>query len=520
MNRTIRWIILFLLSFHFLNVQTSIPKKGIDSISENEIENHLFYLSSDHMKGRDTPSPELDTSAVYIAEAFEKWGLDVINEESSYFQTFHVLKNHLSEPNTFRITSIDCDTSFKIKQDFVPIYFTSNSQISAPIVFAGYGITAPEYGYDDYEDIDVKDKVVFIFTHEPQEKDSTSVFDGKEETEYSKLFEKAMNAKAHGAVGMIVVTDPNNHRFRKPPNFWPSLMRNAPQDAIPFTLEEKEDKIMVAVRIGKNLADYIIEGTEKSLSELQTLIDSTMIPQSFEIPDKRVVMETRLQGDRFPVKNVVGFWEGSDPLMKKEAVVIGAHYDHIGIQNDTLIYNGADDNASGTVGLMMLAKAFANSGFRPKRSLLFCAWAGEELGLFGSRYYVNSDPLFPLANTAAYLNMDMIGRNDTSFVRVIGFKTSADLKTILEASNKKVGLHIIERKDSELRRSDQTPFYDKHIPVLGFQTGYHDDYHKVTDTAEKCNVAGMVEICKLLFLTAWRIADRADRPEFRIITYN
>jgi hypothetical protein len=483
------------------------------SFSPEEYKKHLEYLSSDEMKGRDTPSAELDTCAHYIARYFAKHGLSPAGDNGTWFQDFNLLKNSLADPNLLTIIAGEEETPYQIKNDYVPIYFTANRLIEAPVVFAGYGITAPEYDYDDYAGVDVRGKIVLVFTHEPQEKDSTSLFDGTKMTEYAKLFEKAVMARAQGAIGMLVVTDPNNHRFRRPPNVWPSLMRHAPKDAIPLTVEEKMENKIVAMRIGKKLAEAIVEGTGKTLSKLQTLIDRDLTPQSVEIPGITVRMETNLSSQAFPTQNVIGLLEGSHPERKKEAVVIGAHYDHLGAPNDTTIYNGADDNASGTVGVMSLAKAFSSPEERPGRSLLFCAWAGEEKGLFGSRYYVNSSPVIPLEKTVANINLDMIGRNDSSKVTISGFTSSDDLKAVTLEANESIGLEIDSSKP--IRGSDHVPFYGQKIPVLGFYTGNHTDYHKPTDTADKCFPEGAIQICRLVFKLVWNVADSEKPPMYK-----
>jgi hypothetical protein len=512
-KRPLTFILVLLISIPLL-AQRPIPEAGLNSLSPVEFQKHLEYLSSDDMKGRDTPSPELDTCAHYIARFFRDHGLKPVGQEESYFQYFNVLRSQLSQPNDLKIMTDTGETTYQIKQDFVPIHFTANRKIEGPLVFAGYGITAPEYNYNDYANIDVTGKIVLVFTHEPQENDSTSIFDGKKMTDHSKLFEKAVNAREHGAIGMLVVTDPNNHRFRRPPNPWPSLMKRAPKDAVPLTVEEKMENKIVAMRIGKKLANAIFEGSGKTMEELQSLIDADLIPQSFEISDKIFIMETNLSFERQQTQNVVGLWEGSDEKGKNEILVIGAHYDHLGATNDTTIYNGADDNASGTVGVMSLAKAFHSAQIRPKRSLLFCAWAGEEKGLFGSRYYVNSDPLFPLENTVVNINLDMIGRNDSSEVTISGFTSSEDLKRMTLELNKSIGLEIDSSK--AIRGSDHVPFYSKEIPVLGFFTGTHSDYHKPTDTVDKCFPEGAVQILQLVYKIAWQITDADELPKYQL----
>jgi Zn-dependent M28 family amino/carboxypeptidase len=223
-------------------------------------------------------------------------------------------------------------------------------------------------------------------------------------------------------------------------------------------------------------------------------------------------METVLDAEKFPTQNVVGFLEGVDPDLKKEIIVIGAHYDHVGVSNDS-IYNGADDNASGTAGVMEIAEAFTQCKTRPKRSLLFMTFAGEEKGLFGSRYYAD-DPLLPIENTIVMLNLDMISRNDTNEVAIIGSPTSSDLKAINEQANETIGMELAYDQERYFLNSDHYSFYRKDIPVLFYNSKMTPDLHKPSDDPEKIIPVKMAKIGRLVFATAWMIANRTERPNF------
>jgi Zn-dependent M28 family amino/carboxypeptidase len=312
-------------------------------------------------------------------------------------------------------------------------------------------------------------------------------------------------------VGLVLVSTPI-HRFRRPPNPWPSLMRSAPEDAIPLTLEEKADKRIVSVRIGKKLADDLLAGTGYTYEQIHQKIDKTLVPQSFDISGKTITMETELNAERFPTQNVVGFWEGSDPILKNEIVVIGAHYDHVGVANDS-VYNGADDNASGTAGVMEVAEAFTQCKTHPRRSVLFMTFAGEEKGLFGSRYYTD-DPIFPIENVAAMLNMDMISRNDTNEVAIIGSMSSPDLKAINEKCDKSIGMKLDYDQDRFFLQSDHYSFYRKNIPVLFYFSKDTPDLHRPSDDPDKIIPEKMSRIGRLVFSTAWTVANQTERPDF------
>jgi len=288
-------------------------------------------------------------------------------------------------------------------------------------------------------------------------------------------------------------------------------MRTPLKNAIPLTMEEPLDKKIVSVQIGRKLADDLMVGTGKTLADLFTNIENTLTPQSFPIEDKALTMGTALDAEKHPTQNVVGFWEGSDPELKKEYIVIGGHYDHVGVNNDS-VYNGADDNASGTAGVMEIAEAFTKCKIKPKRSILFMAFAGEEKGLFGSRYYTDN-PIFPLDNLVAMLNMDMISRNDTNEVAILGAPTSSDLKSINEKANESIGM-TLKYQQRYFMQSDHYPFYQKDIPVLFYHTGDTPDLHKPSDDPEKIIPEKMAMIGQLTFSTAWMVVNRDKKPNF------
>jgi hypothetical protein len=476
------------------------------------MKDHVYYLASDAMKGRNTPSPGLDSSAAYIAREFRSYGIKPVGSDNSFYQKFNILRTSLAETNQLILKTEAGETEFEIKYDFVPLHNTANRKlVDLPVLFAGYGISAPEFGYDDYATVDVQGKVAFIFTGEPQKTDTTSVFDGSKETDHSKLRVKIENAMDHGALGLLLVSTPDR-RFRRPPNSWPSLLRYAPESAVPLSLEQKAEQLIVCMQLGRESADALLEGTGFTLEEVFQKIDTDLTPQSFEIPGKTVTMETNLKSKKFKTQNVVGYWEGSDPVLKNELIVIGAHYDHVGTRNDTIVYNGADDNASGTAGVIEIAEAFTECNSRPKRSLLFITFSGEEKGLFGSRYYTDN-PLFPIENTVAMLNMDMISRNDTNEVAIIGSKTSNTIKEISDACNANIGMDI-EYTEQWFLQSDHYPYYKKGVPVLFYNTKDTPDLHRPTDDPEKIIPEKMARIGKLVFSTAWEIANRTERPDY------
>jgi hypothetical protein len=474
----------------FLTAWASVKgptRTALNSIRAEDVRRYIDFLASDSLMGRNTPSPGLDIAAHYIADEFSRFGLDPL--DGSYFQKFYLNLVRLGDQNFLILKDQSGgEFSFEIKRDFMPFAYTANKEVQSELVFVGYGITAPEYNYDDYQNLDVRGKIVIVLRHEPGEKDSTSVFDGVRHTDYSKVRTKVENAIEHGAVGLLLITDPLNHRSLRPRGFpWPSLYRNIPNDALPYTLALAEEKKIPTVHVGKRFINKIF-GSVDSLKAIQTEIDASVKPNSFVISDFTIALKTSTVIASDSTQNVVAFWEGSDPNLKKEVIVIGAHYDHVGYRKGErepgvdYIYNGADDNASGTVGLLEVAEAFSLAP-PPKRSVIFIAFAGEEKGLFGSRAYVGQ-PLWPLSQTKAMFNMDMIGRNDGDKVTIIGYSRSPDLNQINTEENKYIGLKLEYNGEQHFMGSDQYSFARRGIPVLFYNTGEHPDYHRVTDNPD------------------------------------
>lgn len=480
---------------------------------------NLDYLASDSLMGRDTPSPGLDSAGAYIVRQFKLAGLKPLN--GNFYQELAYCYIDINPGNLLSVSTSGQKQDFKIKGDFIPYDITGEGTVEAPVVFAGYGITAPEYGYNDYKDIDVKGKIVLILRQEPGQTDSTiKEFKGKESTRYSNLLEKMKMAKDHGAIGMLVVSGPLNYTSLKPRGFpWPCLSRILPKDALPLVSCKDISERIPAVHVGESLIETFF-GSADSLKSIQQGIEETMKPNSFLVPGRVVSLSISLSIKPLGGRNVVGFLEGGDPVLKNEALVIGAHYDHTGFigehKADTdYIYNGADDNASGTCGVLAIAKAFGAMDKKPKRSVLFMAFAGEEKGLLGSATYVKY-PLFPLENTVAMINLDMISRNHPDSLEIVGAEQNPDLKKIIRKQNKKVKMILAESKNEYMTGgSDNYNFYRKNIPDVFFFTGLHKDYHRVSDNPDRSDPVKSARISRLAFLTAWYIAN--DEHRYKLV---
>jgi hypothetical protein len=411
-------------------------------------------------------------------------------------------------------------------------------EVSAPVVFAGYGITAPGLGYDDYAGIDATGKVVLVFEHEPQETDPHSRFNGTGNTRYATNRVKALIAQAHGAVGLLVMGEPN----RKHPSNLERVARIGGSTTrvppIPAQIIVNDEVHIPAVTVNDAVGAELLSTAGATPQELQAAIDRNLSSQSRALRDTRVTLHlenaSRITG---ATHNVAGLLRGSDPRLSAETVIVSAHHDHDGWAAGPAgdeIWHGADDNGSGTVGVVELAHAFGANPARPKRSILFVVFAAEERGLLGA-YYMASHPLRPLATTRAMINFDMIGRDEAASeqttglidipadtrnrLNLIGGAYSPDFKSTVVAANRAIGLDLDDRFDHEnalnvFFRSDQFPFVLHDVPAFWFFTGFHPDYHHVTDTAEKIDYPKMTRILRLSYLTAWRFASDPGYPRF------
>ena len=477
-------------------------RQRITGLSTERYMKDVTFLARDEMKGRGNGMPELDIAADYIAEQFRLAGLTPKGENGTYFQPFEVTTGaELGAKNELSIAG----AALKINDDFVPIMISNTAAFDGPLVFAGYGITAPELNYDDYAGIDVKDKIVVVLRHEPQENDAQSKFDGANYTRHAPFVNKAINARLHGAKGIVFLSDP----LHRDEEVGPATRRI-----------ETTDMGIPAIHAKRAALVGVFRAANKDLAAIQTDIDKDLQPRSFDLPGASAHIATEVTRIKKTVRNVIGALEGSDPALKNEWVVVGGHYDHLGLgERDSMspsqvgqIHHGADDNASGTSGVMELARLAANDDKPWKRSTLFMAFAGEEIGLLGSAHFVNN-PTIPIGSITAMINLDMIGRITNNRVFVGGVGTSPNYKTMLEQLNAGTGLQL-DFSDSGYGSSDHTSFNSKKIPVLFFFSGLHTDYHKPSDTSDKINADGAIKVASLVFGMMDKEANDNERPAY------
>jgi hypothetical protein len=501
------------------------------SIKSTMLFSHIDFLASKYCRGRETGKRGMDLAIQYITSVLVGAGVDRAGEMGSFYQP--VQFETVSLDKNIRLTVEYPISSGLVRQvkharldwDFLPVILSAEMEVTAQLVFAGYGITAPEHKYDDYKNLEAAGKIVLAMRHEPGENDENSPFDGQRLSKYGTLLSKILNAQKHGAVGIIFVTDPLNHDdlFVRGGEFmsgtsWPTLRqeRLRKQEDEDFKYGDFSPQMRIigkdfgvripAVMIDGKLADYIL-GEKYSLLEIQKKIDKTMTPYSFLLPGLKVTMDIFFKKELVEAGNIVAKVEGSDPELKKEVVIVGAHYDEEGKDKRGQVHPGADDNASGTAVVMELARAFQSLKQKPKRTILFILFTAEEKGLLGANYYVQ-DPIFPLDKTLAMINLDMVGRNDIDQMGVIGKYQFPKLFQIVETINKNtVNFQFNFSVEQFIRNSDHSPFMRAGIPCIMFNSGLHDQLHTEDDTADRVIPDKVEKAAQLVFLTLWEVAD-------------
>ena len=511
---------------------------GLESIRKEEMRADLVFLASDAMRGRLTDTPENRLAAEWIAARFERLGLKPAGDNNTYYQHYNLMTASLGADN--QLLAADAPVS---NQDFYPLRFSASGTARGELAFVGYGIVSPERGYDDYRG-GVQGKIVLAIDHEPGENDPDSAFDGVVTSQASDQLRKTLAAQEKGAAGILFVRDVHNHlpqpgqaQAQAPDpgaNYWPQQPPRIPR----FMLGPWVERVRIpAAQITPALADRLLAKSGKTLVDLGKASESPKGSAPVPISGANVSMKITVERKVIPDRNVVALMEGSDPKLRDELVIVCAHYDHDGAAEGGVL-NGADDDGSGTVGVMEIAEAYAvaaQNGQRPKRSVLFAAWNSEERGLFGAWAYTES-PIRPLEKTVAVLNMDMIGRNEEvpqsagrfrgldvqtaasndNATNVIGTTRSPGLKDAIERANGGIGLTLRLRYDNNIsqlmRRSDHWPFLNRGVPAVWFHTGLHPDYHTPNDDADRINYVKMEKVTRLVHQASWDLAQQPGRP--------
>lgn len=498
------------------------PVWGADSTSGNnpafssqEFLGPIKFLASDALKGRGNGSPELDKAADYVADRFRAFGLKPAGDSGTYLQHFQVTVGaKLGPGNLLTAEGADPGRALAVSRDYIPLSFSEDGRFEDSMAFAGYGITAPEYHYDDYQGLDVKGKFVVVLRHEPQENDPHSVFAGKQLTTHAEIVNKAINARNHGAVGMILVNDTANHP-------------GEPDELVKFgALAGPEELKIAALQVKASVVDAWLESGGHTLEELSKAIDADLSNHSFALdPAIRLRATVDVERIRRSESNVVAILPGSDPELTGQCLVIGAHYDHLGLGDQHSlapsqigqVHHGADDNASGTSAVLEVADYFAHRNSRPRHPIVFVTFAGEELGLLGSSYYGDHPPAAcPLHQTLAMLNLDMVGRISGNRLYVGGTGTSPDFRKLVEKANQSdPATHFdLSYSASGYGASDQSSFTARGIPVLFFFSGLHSDYHKPSDTWDKIDSSDGAHVAELVADIGGELDQLSEKPAY------
>ncbi|HEA21679.1 hypothetical protein LCGC14_0841170 [marine sediment metagenome] len=478
------------------------PTTYAESITEAELKEHLYTYASDEFEGRETGEPGQKKAVEYLKSEYERLGIPAAQEDGNYFQKVPM---EVSQLPTGSVTVNGKE--YPLGEGLLT--FSKVEGTYDNIVYVGYGIEEGEYS--DYKGLDVKGKVILIKAGEPKNQDGTYTLSGSDEksmwSNMSESIGKRMElASSKGASAVFYFDESNFGRFK---SRFDSMKNN---DSGRMQLADDEEAGFANFFIDRNLAKAIFADIEESNTPKVLPVKLTIAVKS---ENKQVNSE-----------NVVAIIKGSEK--PEEYLIISSHLDHIGISADGQINNGADDDGSGTVALLEIAEAFkeaADAGQGPKRSVVFLHVTGEEKGLLGSRYYTDFDPIFPLENTVADLNIDMIGRIDPkyegnrNYLYLIGSdKLSSELHELSEAVNEKYANiefdYTFNDENDPNRfyyRSDHYNFAKNNIPIIFYFNGTHADYHKPSDTVDKINYDLLENRTRLIFYTAWEVANRQQR---------
>ena len=478
---------------------------GSAEIMTFEILEHIKYLSSDKLEGRFPGSEGSKKAIKYISKNWEAQGVLPAGTKK-YEQPFsYISKVSLGNRNILRVRN--SKSRYKIKKDFIPIGWSGNGNIDDKVVFVGYGFDIDDsLSWNDYINVNVKNKWVLMFLNGPDGNSSHSPYGY-----HKKLYNKVIAARDRGVGGILFMEreEKENNKLK------PLVYRQSASSAgLPI------------IQITHAVANNIINDKDKTVADLRSKIDQELASFSFEL-DRKVSARVTLKFEKETATNVVGFIEGSDPILNKEYIIIGAHYDHLGygghmsgsLNPDSMqIHNGADDNASGIAGILELSHKLMTNKKLLGRSIIAICFDAEEKGLLGSKFYTQT-PTKDLEQTAIMINMDMIGRLNEKPITVGGVGSAKTLSETIEVVQKNHTLKIDKNiSGMDFGRSDHASFYREDIPVLFFFTGAHQDYHKPSDDWDKIDYQGEKEVLNFVYDLIVQLSTNKEKPIFTEIT--
>lgn len=484
--------------------------------SPDQLFEDVRFLSSDRLEGRGLGTEGLDLAADYIAKRFDQVGLNTTSYKGTPFQKFS-WKSRLSLGTTTsaKIAGPNAESvPMVFGTDFRPLTSSVPSTFDLPIAFVGYGITAPKLEYDDYDGLSLSQHAVIILRHEPQQDDPESLFNGTEHSEHALVSSKIRNAVKHGAAAVILCTDQraiDNHE---------SEASVDPDGLLFYRFSTSPGaRSIPVIHCRRRVINRVLQAsTGRSLAEIELTIDDGLRPQSQLLEGWRFSGKVSALGPHDSLRNVIGILKGNGRF-QQETVIVGSHYDHLGwggigslsLNRVSEIHNGADDNASGTAVMIRVAELLSSRTKRLDRRICFIGFTAEEHGLIGSGHYVRN-PLIPMADTIAMINLDMVGRLRKDQITAYGTGTAHSFPTLLNELSGEHALTITKRS-SGFGPSDHASFHAHGVPVLHFFTGFHSRYHAPGDDFDTLNLKGMERVSRMVADLIVRLANADSRPQ-------
>jgi hypothetical protein len=528
----------------------SVPermKAGFLSIRPEDSRTYLEFLAADELEGRDTPSKGQAIARRFIQSLYQTWGILPLGDGSgpkrSYVQRMPMIIKTYGEGTALDLVSSTTTQRFVSGRDFSFVMGVDfPGKIEGPIVFCGHGVSAPDLGYDDFAGIDVRNKIVLVAAGKPGGRRPDSPFSSPEhwarfEGRRTPAENCARLLAGKGAAALLVADD-SMDRYISPHGYKRDARIMSSSNRVFSPPLSVADPMVPTFWVSSRIAEAAFQKISKNYGETVDRIDTELQPYSFNLPGLEIRVDVDMEQRASACGNLLGVIEGSDPELKKEYVVIGAHLDHLGMNGDGYVFNGADDNASGSVGVLQIARALAFNPEKPRRSVVFAHWTGEEKGLLGSHYFLEF-PTFPVKDIVAYINLDMIShdcplrevREDAKMFRwnedkLAGIRDapekllrayvslpSPDFASLIVRTNTDyIGLDVVPLLSFPmLGNSDHYFFAFEKIPSVFFFTGGNENAHSPLDTVERANIGKMAEVVKLAYLLAFRTADEPQR---------
>jgi Zn-dependent M28 family amino/carboxypeptidase len=514
---------------------TSQERKMAEMITAAQLKDYLYYIASDEMAGRDTPSAGLDLTAKFIGTLLSRWGFKPAGDNGTFFQKIDMHRNVVNAASsvvTLGGQNLVYGTDFLANP-------AAGSIAGVPLVFGGNGWLIKSKGMEPYKDMDVRGKIVVVYSDGlPKGINPQEIFSSGKRGE--AWADPMTYAKQSGAVGVIAIATPQVEKN------WQMLRSSRERGGyVVDKLEDPNNRQIPTVYLSRKAAENLFKGESSDFAKIDEIYNSTAQLPVFNLSaDKTASVSVVTTPEKAATQNIVAVWEGSDPTLKNEYVAIGAHYDHVGTnpnaRGEDKIWNGADDDGSGTVAVLSIAETLAKAPKRPKRSTLFVWHAGEEHGLWGSEYF-NKFPTIDIKQVIAQLNIDMIGRSldpnniikcgqgkpcneelsGPNGIYVIGSEMmSTTLGAITKGTNDqylKLGYDYKyddpNDKNRFFFRSDHFNYAQNGIPIVFWFDGVHEDYHQPTDHPDKIDYAKMEKVTRTIFLTLWEVSDLKERPK-------